>query len=717
MNETAIRRDNLSIEGLHCMDCAATIEKTVAKINGVQEVTASFATGKLKVTYNPIKVGLQELIACVEKIGYRVRSESHKNLERAPIWKQKAFSLVMLSGLMLAIALLLQSFEFAPVLFEIGTPITVSTLFLFASVAFGASQFGRESLAALRSLQFNMDLLMSIAILGAIIIGEFVEAASLAFLFSMAELLENYAVERARNSLRELMNLTPEKAAIRRGGKEIAVNVNEVAVGEVLLVRPGEKIALDGRINKGISSVDQSPITGESVPVQKSDGDRVYAGSVNNEGFLEIQVTHNSDNSMLARIIHLVEDAESEKAPVERFVEKFAKIYTPSVVFVAVCVAVLPPLVLGAAFTPWFLKALTLLVIACPCALVISTPVSVVSALTSASRNGVLIKGGAYLEEIGKVNVIAFDKTGTLTAGRLNVTEVVPLNGASSSDVLSIASSLESRSEHPIAGAVLAAAHGAKPRQVHNFRAVAGMGIVGEIDGTRYSIGQADLFDIKMLADHVEDILKLQQGGKTTMYVGTEHKIIGLIALSDVLRPEAVSAVSALKAAGKKVVMLTGDNAETANAIAERLGVDECHAQLLPEEKIACVKRLQKKYGKVAMVGDGINDAPALAAASVGIAMGAAGTDAALETADIALMSDNLDRLPYLMSLSQKANSVIRQNTLAAILIKFTLAIGVFPGLVSLVLAVLVGDMGASLGVIANALRLARFNAKSGTRS
>jgi Cd2+/Zn2+-exporting ATPase len=714
MHHHALKTTELQLEGLHCADCAVTIEKTVAKVGGVHHVKASFTSGKVKIEYDPDKVGYDDLVRSVEKIGYRVTQQAHKRLEQRQFWKEREFQFTLLSGLALAIGLALNFFSANAPLFEIaGRGFPFSVICYLAAVFFGAFYFSREGWASLKQLRFNMDLLMSMAIVGAIIIAEYVEAASLAFLFSAAELLESYAVERARNSLRELMKLTPEEARVKRKGKEITVPVDQVEIGDILIIRPGEKVPLDGEIVEGASSLDQSPITGESVPVSKEKGEKVFAGSINVEGYLEVRTTERSENTMLARIIHLVEEAEAQKAPSERFVETFAKFYTPTIVALAFAVAVIPPLFLGAPFTDWFVKALTLLVIACPCALVISTPVSVVSALTNASRNGVLIKGGVYLEAMSQIHVIAIDKTGTLTTGQLKVTDVVSLNSFSREEVLRLAASLEVRSAHPIARAIVESADGAALKKVDTFESIPGKGVRAKLEGEEYYVGRPDLFSQFVVELPTQKLQTLQGAGKTTMLVGTRSEMIGIIALQDEIRADAVNMVAKLQAAGKEVVMITGDNPETAHAIASQLGITHYHAALLPEDKVKEINYLQKKYGSVAMIGDGINDAPALAAAAVGIAMGVAGTDTALETADIALMSDDLSKIPYLVELSQRARSVIKQNIWASILIKFSLAIGVFPGLVSLVMAVIVGDMGASLGVTSNAMRLARYKSKA----
>lgn len=708
--ETNLMTEELSLAGLHCADCAVTIEKTVAKVEGVEQVQANFSAGKVKIKYDSEKVGHDDLVRSVEKIGYRVNETAHRDIEKRKFWKEREFHFVLLSGLALGAGLVTTFFTGDPALWNGG--FSVSVLFYLVGIFFGAFHFSREGWAAIRNLNFNMDFLMSVAIVGAIIIGEYVEAASLAFLFSLAELLESYAVERARNSLRALIDLTPDDARVQRNGEEVTISVGEVKVGETVIIRPGEKIPVDGKISSGASSVDQSPITGESVPVSKKENDTVFAGSINVEGYMEVEVTEKSDETVLARIIHMVEEAESKKAPSEKFVEKFARIYTPTVVGLAVAVAVFPSLLFGAAFNAWFIKALTLLVIACPCALVISTPVSVLSALTSASRNGVLIKGGVYLEELSHIDVIAFDKTGTLTMGRFKVTDILPLNGTVETDLLRIAASLETRSEHPIAKAILSRADGMELEEAHDFESVPGRGVRGRLNGETYYVGRPDLFEELSLPLPADELGKLQDAGKTTMLVGTRSQFLGIIGLADEIRPDALEAIARLQHAGKEVVMITGDNEQTARAIAGELGLTHYHAELLPDEKLKEIEYLQKKHGKVAMVGDGVNDAPALAAASVGIAMGAAGSDTALETADIALMADDLSKLPYLIELSQRARNVIKQNIWASILIKFSLAFGVFPGIVSLVIAVLVGDMGASLGVTSNAMRLARINPK-----
>jgi len=553
-----------------------------------------------------------------------------------------------------------------------------------------------------------------IAAAGSFFIGHGEEGAAVIFLFYVAEFLEGYAAERARRSIASLMNLAPEVATVKKSGREVKVPVGEVDINEVIVVRPGEKIPLDGRVVRGVSTVNQAPITGESIPVTKQIGDEVYAGTINNEGFLEVMVTKRSDETMLSKIVKLVEEAQMMKSPTEKFIDRFSKYYTPSVIFLALCVATIPTFMFGLPLNEWLYKALVLLVVSCPCALAISTPVAMVSGITSAARNGVLIKGSAYVEEVSKIKVFAFDKTGTLTEGRLEVTDVVSLEH-SREEILGIAASLEALSEHPIAKAIIEEAkeEGVTLRTVDDFRALAGRGVMGRIGKKIYYVGSRRLFK-ELSADFPEEeAWKLENEGKTVIFVGNEKEVIGLIAVMDKIRDATFITMSKLREKGVKTVMITGDNERTAKAIAERIGIVEYQAELLPEDKVNIIEELSKKYGHVAMVGDGVNDAPALARASVGIAMGAIGSDVSLETADIALMQDDLSKIPYLIELSQRTLEIVKENVLASILIKGSFAILVFPGLVTLWLAVAIGDMGLSLAVILNAMRLSLIKSQS----
>jgi Zn2+/Cd2+-exporting ATPase len=631
--------------------------------------------------------------------------ELERASESRSLWRRREAIFTGISGALLALGLVLSLLKLDPTLLVLfGRTFALSTVLYLASVFFGAYHFARKGLYALKTLSLGINFLMSLAILGAIVIEEYVEAASLAFLFSLAELLEEFSVERARRSLRELIKLAPREARVRRNGKELLCPIEEIAVGEVCIVKPGERIALDGQVLSGSSFVNQAPITGESVPVEKRPGDEVFAGTINYDGYLEITVTKRAKDTTLARIIHLVEEAEAQKAPSERFVDRFARYYTPGVVLVALLVAIVPAIFFGAAFSEWFSRALALLVIACPCALLISTPVSIISAITSAARHGVLIKGGVYLEEIGQIQTIVFDKTGTLTTGQLTVTDIIPTDSISPTEVLRIAAALERKSQHPIAQAIVRAyeerATGEPLPDAQEFTSLTGQGVQAKLDGTLYRVGRLQLFNA--------DGLALASQAKTVIGVGTPDRLLGLIALADSIRPQAHQTVQRLKDLGIDVVMVTGDNEATARAVAQHVGITHYHAGVFPDQKVHEIEHLRSEYGRVAMVGDGVNDAPALAAASVGIAMGAVGSDAALETAHVALMGDDLSKLPYLIELSRRTRRVIQQNIFFSILTKLTLGLGVFPGYVTLVLAVLVGDMGASLAVTGNALRLAR---------
>jgi Cd2+/Zn2+-exporting ATPase len=631
--------------------------------------------------------------------------ELERASESRSLWRRREAIFTGISGALLALGLVLSLLTLDPTLLVLfGRTFALSTVLYLASVLFGAYHFARKGLYALKTLSLGINFLMSLAILGAIVIEEYVEAASLAFLFSLAELLEEFSVERARRSLRELIKLAPREARVRRNGEELLCPIEEIAVGEVCIVKPGERIALDGQVLSGSSFVNQAPITGESVPVEKRPGDEVFAGTINYDGYLEITVTKRAKDTTLARIIHLVEEAEAQKAPSERFVDRFARYYTPGVVLVALLVATVPTIFFGAAFSEWFSRALALLVIACPCALLISTPVSIISAITSAARHGVLIKGGVYLEELGQIQTIVFDKTGTLTTGQLTVTDIIPTDSISPTEVLRIAAALERKSQHPIAQAIVRAyeerAAGEPLPDAQEFTSLTGQGVQAKLDGTLYRVGRLQLFNA--------DGLALASQAKTVIGVGTPDRLLGLIALADSIRPQAHQTVQRLKDLGIEVVMVTGDNEAAARAVAQHVGITHYHAGVFPDQKVHEIEHLRSEYGRVAMVGDGVNDAPALAAASVGIAMGAVGSDAALETAHVALMGDDLSKLPYLIELSRRTRRVIQQNIFFSILTKLTLGLGVFPGYVTLVLAVLVGDMGASLAVTGNALRLAR---------
>ncbi len=709
-----LTHEEITVAGVHCAGCARTIEAAVTQMPGIAAVAVNFANGKVKVSFDRSRQDLARIKERIESAGFQVKHE-HRRAEheaRLPFRQTPEVLAVAISGVLLAIGLLVDFLARDSFFYVFAFKFRLSAPILLLALLTGAWFFAPKGLRAVRTMALDINFLMTLAIFGAILIEEYVEAASLAFLYSLAELLEGYAVERARRSLKMLTQIAPAQAVIKREGREQTVDVHEVKVGETLIARPGERIALDGVVVAGASSVNQSPITGESVPLDKRPGDEVYAGSLNEQGYLEIRITKPAKDTTLSRIIEMVEEAESQKAPSAKFIDRFARVYTPTMVLLAVVIAIVPPLLFHGDFKLWFEKALTLLVISCPCALVISTPVAVISAITGAARNGVLIKGGIHLENMAQVRAIAFDKTGTLTRGKLAVTDVLPLNGSSREELLQLAASLEQRSEHPIAQAITQAAAGMPLQLVSEFENAAGRGLRGRVNGAQYRIGAVEMFAAPNLALPTAQLQALHAQGKSTMLVGNDNQVLGIIAVADHLRENAVAVVQEIHRLGLKTVMLSGDNAITAAAIAQTAGIGEMQAGLLPEAKVGEIKKLQAQFGKVAMVGDGINDAPALATAEVGIAMGAAGSDAALETADIALMGDDLGKLPYLITLSRRARTIIKQNVWASLLLKLALGLAVFPGWTTLVIAVLFGDMGASLAVIGNAMRLARFKPK-----
>jgi Cd2+/Zn2+-exporting ATPase len=762
----------LSVPSMDCSSCAGKVESSLSTLDGVLECDTRPASGRVAVTYDPGRTTRGEVVAAVENAGYEVVDGDR---EEPSVWRSRRALKTAVGGVALLAGIL---FEYAltganaTLATAVGRTITVDWVLYVLAAAVAGQAILRNGWYSARTRSLDIDFLMAAGVLGAVAVDLPFEAATLAVLFSVSELLERYSMDRARSSMSELMELSPDTATVRRERsgtdapegapptEEVTVPVDEVSVGETVVVRPGERLPVDGVVTDGTSAVDESPITGESVPVDVAAGDEVYAGSIVEEGYLEIEATATASESTLATVIDLVEDAERDKSDRERFVDRFASYYTPVVVALALLTAAGPPLVVGAPFETWFTRGLTLLVIACPCAFVISTPVSVVSGITSAARNGVLIKGGDRLEAMGEVDTLALDKTGTITTGELGVTDVVALNGEREDDVLRCAASLERRSEHPIAAAIVeyATSCGVDERDVTDFQSITGKGVRADLDGITHYAGKPALFeemgfdlehahvstdggivvgddgvepadcDHGAYLDLVNDVVpRLQAEGKTVVLVGTEDDLEGIVAVADTVRSEAARAIERLHDSGiERVVMLTGDNARTAHAIAAQVGIDEVRADLLPEEKVSAVREFtadseanadgdavfpwNRSTGGVAMVGDGVNDAPALAAATVGVAMGAAGTDTAIETADVALMSDDLSRLPYLVALSRRANGIIRTNIWSSLGVKALLAVGAPLGLVSVIHAVVVGDMGMSLAVTGNAMRLANVD-------
>ncbi|MBX3465496.1 MAG: cadmium-translocating P-type ATPase [Planctomycetes bacterium] len=578
------------------------------------------------------------------------------------------------------------------------------------SVILGAWPFLPKAWLAARRLSPDMNLLMTVAVAGALAIGEWFEGAVVAFLFSLSLLLESWSVDRARRAVRALMALAPPTVHLLKDGTEAEVAAEGVPVGARFVVKPGERVALDGTVVRGSSTLDQSPITGESMPVSKAPGETVFAGTINGDGALEVESTKLAGDTTLAHIIKMVGEAQAGRAPSERWVETFARYYTPAILALALGLLLVPPLAFGLPWSDWIYRSLVLLVIGCPCALVISTPVSVVASIAAAARNGVLVKGGAHVETPATLVALALDKTGTITEGKPRVTEVTPMNGHTERELLELAGAIEARSEHPLARAIVkhVQERGVTVRPADDVQTVQGKGVTARIDGRVFWLGSHRYLQERgqETADVQALLAARSTAGQSVVLVGDEAHVCGVITLADTVRPGVAGTLKALRAAGvKHIAMLTGDNAGTAKAIAAEAGIDEVHAELLPSDKVRVIDALVAKHGRVAMIGDGVNDAPALARASLGIAMGAAGSDAAIETADVALMSDDLGKLPWLVLHSRRTLRVIRQNVFFSLAVKAVFVVLTFAGHASL-WAAIGADMGASLLVILNGLRL-----------
>jgi Cd2+/Zn2+-exporting ATPase len=725
-----MNRLELRIRGMDCADEVAILRREVGPLVGGDD-RLSFDILRARMTVDaPPTMSPDRLLEAIARTGMRgeVWTEDRTPSTGEGFWRQHGRTVAMAaSGVFTLAAFVLHAADAGGTMAAIGTeglgnshhvPLTARLLYGGAVVAGGWFIAPKAWLSA-RRLRPDMNLLMTIAVIGAIAIGEWFEAATVAFLFALALTLESWSLGRARRAVASLMDMAPPVARVRTpDGTYREVAPPEVPVGSWMLVRPGERVPLDGVVRQGRSAINQAPITGESVPVEKDVGSPVYAGTINGDGAIEIESTKAAEETTLAHIIHLVSEAQSRRAPAEQWVERFARIYTPAILLLAGLVLLVPPLAFGATWTPWVYRALVLLVIGCPCALVISTPVTIVAALTAAAHNGVLIKGGLFVEMPARLRAIAFDKTGTLTVGHPAVTEIIPMNGHTAHDVLQRAASLEAHSDHPIARAIVA--HGAtadlQPSPVMDFQTVQGRGATGHLDGRRYWVGSRRYLEERGVdTPGIHDRLNaLAQAGHTVVGLGDGAHLCGLIVLADPLRPNATRTVRALREEGiEHIVMLTGDNKATAATIARKTRVDEVRAELLPLDKVTTVEALVATYGSVAMVGDGVNDAPAMARATVGIAMGAAGSDAAIETADIALMSDDLSKLPWLIRHSRRALGIIRQNITLSLGVKALFVFLTFRGHASL-WAAIAADMGVSLLVIANALRLLNAGEEGG---
>ncbi|TMU88248.1 cadmium-translocating P-type ATPase [Bacillus sp. BHET2] len=687
------------VEGFTCAGCAAKFEKNVQHLEGVVDAKVNFGAAKITVYGETSKESVEKAGAFE---GLRLSEDGMRKFEKEKEPFYRRYKHLLASILFILIA---YSLPFTGV----GHSQFLSTFSFAAAIVVGGYRLFETGFKNLLKFEFDMRTLMTIAIIGAAIIGEWGEGAIVVLLFAISEVLEAYSMDKARESIRSLMDIAPPQALIIRNGSEVVVGAEDIEIGDIMLVKPGQKIAMDGTILEGSSNVNQAAITGESVPVEKFQGETVFAGTLNEEGFLKVQVTKRIEDTTLAKIIHLVEEAQGERAPSQAFVDVFAKYYTPVIMAIALLVAIVPPLLFGADWSIWVYQGLSVLVVGCPCALVISTPVAIVTAIGNAAKNGILIKGGVYLEELGRLKAVAFDKTGTLTKGEPEVTNVIILGEMEEKELMKKMSALEYHSQHPLAHAFLKKAEEMeldyKSCDVFEFRSHTGKGISGIIDGMEYFLGSEKLF-----ADAPSsEMQKLQDEGKTVMVFGVLDTPLAIVGVADEVRDTSSEIIQELHQMGiEQTMMLTGDHEKTARSIGNRIGVKEIKAGLLPQAKLDFVKRYMHSFGKVAMVGDGINDAPALAASTVGIAMGGAGTDTALETADIALMNDDLRKLPYIIRLSRKTLTIIKQNISFAIGIKLLALLLVIPGWLTLWIAIF-ADMGATLIVTLNGLRLLRI--------
>lgn len=699
------------------MDCPneeKLIRSHLSSLSGILELNFNLIQKELQVTYQDIEVSAIQnvLLSIGMKAEIKNGTYTAKSLEL--LQSNVNYRDWIILGISGALAIVAEVFAYI----THAENSALIIIFALSSILIGGRSTVIKGIKAVRYFTLNMNFLMTIAIVGAMIIGEWPEAAMVTFLFALAEMIESYSLDKARHAIRQLMEITPDVATVKtsEGAWQVKA-VNEIQLNNVIWVKPGDRIPIDGIVTKGQSSVNQAPITGESIPVEKTEGDSVFAGSINERGSFEFRVIAEVNETLIAKIIKAVQQAQSERAPTQRFVDQFAKYYTPIMVLLAILVATMPSLLFGAPFYPWFYKALVLLVIACPCALVISTPVTIVSGLAAGAKHGVLIKGGTYLELGHKIKAIAFDKTGTLTIGKPQVTDIILIAELSENNLLHLAASLESHSEHPVAEAILSKWKNLLEKEnllaVEKFETIPGRGIVGNIDGHVYFLGNHHFAEEKKVCNaKIESILEqLEQEGKTTIVLGNQEKVLGILAVTDTLRETSAEAIKWLHNLGITTVMITGDNPTTAKAISKIVGIDDVQANLLPQDKLSAIDILLKRYGVVGMVGDGINDAPALAKVSIGFAMGHAGTDVALETADVALMEDNLNKLPFFITLSRRTRRKLIQNVSLSIGIKAIFFVLALFGFATLWMAVF-ADMGASLLVVFNGLRLLRFDDK-----
>lgn len=690
----------LEIKEIESAEDVSLIEKKLRSLPGISSFEVDLDSKQVELIFDPSKLMIQDVMRSISETGMNC-SLAKEHRPRSNWWRDKQQLALYGSGLVT-----LTSF----ILMFLGAEELVTNALFGVAVLIGVFYPARKALIALSNLVFTIHLLMLIGAGGAVILGMWYEAAILIFVYSLGDVLESYAVDKARGAIRSLTELVPKKAMVRKNGNELIMSTEEIDIGDIVIVRPGERIPVDGEVFQGVSFVDQAAVTGEPLPVEKKLGDDIYAGTINQNGSLEIKVNRRASETMLSKIICSVEEAQASRTSYQRFSDNFAQYYTPTMFVLGVLVATVPPLFFGADWNTYILRGLVVFVVSCSCGLALSVPVAVVAAMANAAHHGTVFKGGAYLESVDKVKVIAFDKTGTLTIGRPEVTDIVAYDGISRETLLDLAGSVESRSGHPLGAAIVRKAKESDAYSslaIDDFEERSGLGILAKVGGKGYAIGNMRL-QIENQVDltpYQGTIEELENTGKTVVFVSSERSLIGLIAIADNVRPGAKETLQRLKQTGIRTVMLTGDNERSARAIALRVGVDEYRSQLLPIEKVEMVKELKAKYGGVAMVGDGINDAPALAASDVGIAMGAAGTDIAIEAGDVVLMSDDLSRLVYLRELSRKAVSTIKQNIWFSLINVVFMVGAALLGYLGLVSGLLLNEASAVL-VIFNAIRL-----------
>ena len=695
------RVSSFRIEQMDCPTEQTLIQNRLAKLAGVEQLEFNLINRVLGVRHT--LPGTEPIVQAIAALGMTAEPmvDGQAPADAAPAPRKPWWPLA-LSGIAAVAAEVIH--------FTGAAPNWVVALIALLAICSGGLGTYKKGWIALRNRNLNINALMSIAVTGAVLIGQWPEAAMVMFLFTVAELIEAKSLDRARNAIGGLMQLTPDRATVQQaGGDWLEQEVKSVQLGARVRVRPGERISLDGEVLSGQSSIDQSPITGESLPVEKGEGDKVFAGTINQAGSLEYQVTALAGQSTLARIIHAVEQAQGARAPTQRFVDNFSRIYTPAVFALALAVAVIPPLAGMGAWFDWIYRALVLLVVACPCALVISTPVTIVSGLAAAARKGILIKGGVYLESGHRLDYLALDKTGTLTHGKPVQTDFQVLETLFADSAQAIAASLAGRSDHPVSQAIANAAVNASISPVEDFTALPGRGVSGRVNGRLYHLGNHRLVEeLQLCSPELEAQLDgLERQGKSVVLLLDESGPVALFAVADTLKPTSREAIAQLHELGVKTIMLTGDNPHTAQAIAEQVGIDEAAGNLLPADKLTAVEALYAKGHRVGMVGDGINDAPALARSEIGFAMAAAGTDTAIETADVALMDDDLRKIPTFIRLSRQTRAVLMQNIVLALAIKAVFLVFTFLGMATMWMAVF-ADMGVSLLVVFNGLRLLR---------